>query len=89
MISKILQYIKNNVRGKCYYTDDGDFVIPRDIVYEILDKAGLEASMCVCAHCNYFEQSKDEEAFLGECSQLEIITELDFTCKKFEPKGSK
>jgi len=85
MNTLILEYIKNKVRGNCHYTDDGDFVIPRDIVYDILDKADLEIRMCVCAHCDYFTQSDDEYGFCGECSILEITTDLDFTCKNFEP----
>lgn len=84
MNGEVLRQIKNTIKSNCYYAENGDYVIPRDIVYQILHDAELDMLFNVCGNCTYFERSEDEEDFTGKCHRHDCTMSVDISCSEFE-----
>lgn len=69
--------IRQKIKGKAYWIDNGDLVLARDDFYAIIDEMESEC----CGQCVYYEA---KEEYYGDCENLTIGVVFDFCCKNFE-----
>ncbi len=69
--------IRQKIKGKAYWIDNGDLVLARDDFYAIIDEMESEC----CGQCVYYEP---KEEYFGDCDSLTQEVAFDFCCKNFE-----